>query len=148
MINEIHNYISSLNHSSYFAGLIMLIMNLGSKYITIELSKTQEQFIKNKIGRQILLFSIMWMGTRDIYKSLILTAVFVILTDYIFNEKSKFCILPKHMQAVENAIDVNNDGEVGDEEFNNALQILQKAKKKKANKNKMDAYSNFMNYTD
>ena len=42
------------------------MLNIGSKYITIELSKSQEQYLKNKIGRQILIFAISWMGSRDI----------------------------------------------------------------------------------
>ena len=73
----------------------MLIINIGSKYVTIELSKNQEQFLKGAIARQILIFSIIWMGTRDIITSLILTAVFVILTDHLFNEESRFCVVSK-----------------------------------------------------
>ena len=74
--------IDTINGSRFFAGLVMIMMNIGSKYVNLKLSKTQEQFLKGAIARQILIFSIIWMGTRDIITSLILTAVFIILTDH------------------------------------------------------------------
>ena len=79
---------SSLNNSKFFAGLVMIMLNIGSKYITIGLSKSQEQYLRNSAGRQMLIFAISWMGSRDIVIALILTAVFTILTDHLFNENS------------------------------------------------------------
>lgn len=144
MLNEIHNSIMSLNSSAYFSGIVMLMLNIGSKYITIELSKTQEQFLRNKIARQMLIFSIIWLGMRDIYKSLILTAVFVLLTDHLFNENSNLCVLPKKMQLIKNEVDVNDDNELSDVEVSNAVMILEKAKKRTQQKNKLSALNNFM----
>ena len=86
--------IYALNNSKFFAGLIMLIMNIGSKYVTVELSSSQEEYIKYTLGRQILVFAILWMGTKDIVVALILTCIFIIFADYLFNDTSKFCIIP------------------------------------------------------
>ena len=86
--------VNVLNDNKYFAGIIMLTMNIGSKYVMIELSKTQENYIKYSLGRQLVIFSILWIGTRDIFISLVLTAIFILLVDYIFNENSKYCIIP------------------------------------------------------
>ena len=72
--------ISSLNNNKYFAGIIMLIINIGSKYVSIELSKTQQAYLQNSFFRQILIFTIVWLSTRDVIVSLILTGIFVILT--------------------------------------------------------------------
>ena len=71
-------YLYSLNDSKFFAGVVMLIMNIGSKYAVVELSKTQESYLKYTLGRQLLIFSILWVGTRDIFISLILTVVFIL----------------------------------------------------------------------
>ena len=144
MLNQIHKSIMALNHNSYFICIIMLLMNIGSKYVSIELSKTQEQFIRNNISRQLLVFSIIWVGIRDIYKSLILTAVFVLLADHLFNENSNLCILPKQMRLIRNAIDVNDDNEISEEEINNALNVLDKAKKQIKQQNKMVALNNYL----
>ena len=90
----IYKYLSILNDNKFFAGIIMLTMNIGSKYVSIELSKTQENYIKYSLGRQILIFAVLWMGTRDIVTALILTIAFILFADYLFNEHSQYCVIP------------------------------------------------------
>ena len=46
MISEVFNYLGYLNNSKFFAGLVMIMLNIGSKYVTIELSKSQEAYLK------------------------------------------------------------------------------------------------------
>ena len=128
MLDELFQKISSLNSNKYFAGLVMIMLNIGSKYITIKLSKTQEGYLKSAIARQILIFSIIWMGTKDIFISLTLTAVFYILTNHLFNENSKMCVLPAKWQRIHNALDTNNDGRVSDKEIDKAFKVLEKAR--------------------
>lgn len=135
--------LSKLNNSKFFAGIVMIMLNIGSKYITIELSETQKQLLGNRIARQLLLFSIAWMGTRDIYHSFILTAVFILLTDYLFNEKSKLCILPENIKKFEKTLDLNKDSQISEEEIEHALSILQKANKEKREKDKQNAFEQF-----
>ena len=94
MFKNIDLYISRLNNSKYFAGIMVLLLNISSKYITIEISDSHKELIKHTIGRQILVFSMIFMATRDIYISLAMTAVFVVLADFLLNDKSNMCILP------------------------------------------------------
>ena len=143
MLDFIHSSLTSLNNSRFFAGLIMIMLNIGSKYITIELSKTQEEYLRNNVGRQLLIFSISWMGTRDIYLALGLTAVFTILTQYLFNENSSFCILPKHVKALGEVLDSNNDNKVSDAEIRHALEVLNKAKQNDLMRQKLEALNVF-----
>jgi hypothetical protein len=143
MIDFIHSSLTSLNNSRFFAGLVMIMLNVGSKYVTIELSKTQEEYLRNSVGRQILIFSIAWMGTRDIYLALGLTAVFVVLTQYLFNEESSFCILPNHIKALSKALDTNKDNKVSDDEIRKALEVLNKAKKDDLMRQKLEAINVF-----
>ena len=130
-ITLFHKNIHSLNNNIYFAGIIMIILNIGAKFITIELSPTQEKFIRNNIGRQILIFSIVWVGTKNIYVSLTLTAAFIILSDFLLNEDSNFCILPQEWITIKDSIDRNGDGVVSDSELEHAINILQRAKNNK-----------------
>jgi len=127
-----NDHILYLNNSKFFAGVVMIMLNIGSKYITVNLSKHTESYLKYDLSKQLLIFSMSWMGTRDIYASLILTAVFVILSDHLFNEKSNFCVLSnKSLKKVEKAMDTNGDGVVSHEELNSAIVVLEKAKKEK-----------------
>lgn len=139
-----HNHVLSINNSKLFAGIMMLVLNIGSKYITFSFSKTQEEFIKNTIAREILVFSIVWMATKDIYISILMTAAFVILADYVFNENSRLCLLPDKFKNLQFAIDENSDGIISEEEIKKAEKLLQTAKKqqKKLGQLEMLSYMN------
>lgn len=144
MLSTIFTYLSHLNNSKFFAGIVMILMNIGSKYITIELSKSQEQYLKNTIGRQLLIFAISWMGSRDILIALALTAVFVTLTDHLFNEDSKFCIIPQKYRNFERILDLDKDNIVTEEELRKATEILEKAKKREQRREQLRNLNNFM----
>jgi len=107
------------------------MLNIGSKYITIKLSKSQEQYIKNSLGRQFLIFAIMWSGTRDIVYAILLTGAFVAMADHLFNEESQYCVVPNYLKNYANAVDTNDDGYVTAKEGDAAIRILNKLKKQK-----------------
>lgn len=114
-----------INDSKYSAGIAMLILNIGSKYISIGLSKTQEAYLTSTLARQLLIFSAAFIATKDLLISLLLTFLFILFADYIFNENSSFCILPKKLLS---KIDTNNDGIISDDELKNAIDILTKTR--------------------
>lgn len=121
--------LSSLNNSKFFAGLVMILLNIGSKYITIKISKSQEAYLRNNLARQMLIFAIAWMGTKDILIALAITGVFHVLTAYLFNEESSWCIIPKHLRQFEEVLDLNGDGKVTPDEIAKAKEVLEKARK-------------------
>jgi hypothetical protein len=122
--------LKTLNDNKFFAGIIMLIMNIGSKYISIELSKTQENYIKYSLGRQILIFSVLWMGTRDIVTALILTIAFILFADYLFNEHSQYCIIPEKYKELNIILDTE-ENRVTQKEVNDAIKVLKTARQLK-----------------
>ena len=122
-----------LNDSKFFAGLVILTMNIGSKYITVDLSKTQENYIKYSLGRQILIFAIIWMGTRDIVTSLIMTIIFILFADYLFNEHSRYCIIPEKYKELTITLD-SETNKVTQKEVNDAIKVLKLARKLKNDK--------------
>jgi hypothetical protein len=134
LFNYLHNNVLYLNSSKFFAGVMMILLNIGSKFIPITFSKSTEQYLKWSISKQILIFTMAWMGTRDIYSSLVLTAVFIILSDNLFNEDSEYCIVPEQYRVLKKLIDTNNDNIISDEELQKAKEVLMKSediKKKK-----------------
>ena len=143
ILDSIHKGILSLNSNKFFAGLIMLILNLGSKFITVKFSASQEAYLRNSVGRQLLIFAIAWIGTKDIYYSLAITAIFVVLADYLFNEDSNWCILSDNFKALKKEIDLNGDGVISDDELNNAIKTLQTYKKNQLHNAQKAAYQKF-----
>ena len=95
ILDYLHLNIQSLNNSKLFAGLMIIILNISSKFVNVKLSKTMEAYLKYTFSRQILIFAIAWMGTRDIYIAFIVSILFMIFMDYLFNEESAFCCLPE-----------------------------------------------------
>ena len=93
---DIYKKINALNQSKIFAGLLMILMNLGSKYISLELSESQEEFLSNIVIRRIVIFIVAFIATRDIIISLILTGVFILLVSGLFNDNSDLCIIKRH----------------------------------------------------
>jgi len=131
-LDNIRYQLHSLNTHPLFIGLMVIMLNIGSKYITIKLSKSQEQYIKNSLGRQFLIFAIMWSGTRDIVYAILLTGAFVAMSDYLFNEDSAYCVIPQYLRNyAEKCADKDDDDFVSPAEAEDAMQTLKKLKKQK-----------------
>jgi hypothetical protein len=113
-----------LNNSKFFAGVVMILLNIGSKFISIQFSKSTEEYLKMNVTKQLLVFAMAWMGTRDIYTSLVLTAVFTILSDHLFNEDSSFCIVPHEYRIMKDVLDTNKDGIVSKKELDDANSFI------------------------
>ena len=144
MLDKLLKYLSYLNNSKFFAGLVMIMLNIGSKYVTVELSKNQEEYLKNNIGRQMLIFAISWMGSRDILIALALTAIFTVLTDHLFNEESSLCIIPQKYRQYQHLLDLDKNDVVTDDEIKKATEILEKAKRKSQRQEQLRNLNNFM----
>ena len=92
-INNIANYYA--NNSQILAGVAMIILNIGTKYVYLDISEKQDEFIKTILFRRIAVFTIFWIGTKDIYSSIALTLLYIIFIVHLFNENSKYYLLKK-----------------------------------------------------
>jgi hypothetical protein len=142
-LGYINHHVMYLNNSKFFAGIVMILLNVGSKFISIQFSKSTEEYMKFSLSKQILVFAMAWMGTRDIYASLGLTAVFTILSEHLFNEESTMCIVPHKYRVLDKLVDTNEDGAVTELEFAAAIAVLEKAKREKQRKGQKEAFSKF-----
>ena len=122
-------FLNKINNSKLFAGFVMILLNIGSRFVKIEVSKSQEKYLKKSLGRHLMIFAVSWLGTRDVLIALTITAIFNVFIGYLFNEKSRFCIIPHKHREFDDALDLNGDGEVTEDEINKAMEILNKAKK-------------------
>lgn len=133
MIQYLNTNILAMNQSKLFAGLIIIVLNISSKFVTIRLSKTVEGYLKYTFSRDVLVFAMAWMGTRDIYTALFITLVFSICANFIFNEESRFCILPEsfvdhHSSRMDNPPEVP---QISDQQIADAVSLLSNAKKQR-----------------
>jgi hypothetical protein len=142
----LNGHVMFLNNSKFFAGIVMILLNVGSKIISVQFSKSAEEYLKLSISKQILVFSMAWMGTRDIYTSLGLTAVFTVLSEHLFNEESDYCVVPQKYRILHTLIDTNNDGKITESEIKSATEVLEKARKERLKEEQKHSFLNFHNY--
>lgn len=126
MFNAFQMFTKRINESKLFAGLIIILLNVGGKFIPVTLSKSAEDLVKSKLSRDIIVFAISWMGTRCIVVAFFLTCFFVLLSDFLLNYDSKFCCVPSYYREVK-----EEEDELTDEDINKAIAILEKSKKNK-----------------
>jgi hypothetical protein len=114
VLKNIDTTVRDLNTSKIFTGLMIITLNIGSRFVNLKFSKSMEAYLKYTFSKQILIFSIIWMGTRDIYIALIGVIIFTILMDYLFNEESEYCCLPEtfvdqHKEMMDNKDSVSDE---------------------------------------
>ena len=133
VLTTMHNFFHNLNTSTFFAGFVMLILNIGSRYINLDLSSSTESWIKYLMSKEVLVFAVSWMGTRSIYYALVITACFTIVVDHFMNVDSKYCVVPSKFRDLHTMTEEKHGPEktVTDLEISNALHTLEKAKKEK-----------------
>lgn len=86
----LQNIVGYVEASPMFAGVMMLLLNIGSRFITHEYSDNDEEYMQNIVLRRLAIFAACFVGTRSIVTSILLTAGFVILAAGIFRGKSKY----------------------------------------------------------
>ena len=128
MFNSINKYLYNINESKILAALSMLLLNIGSKYIELNISDSQAEYMRNEIGREILIFAMVFVGTKDILLSIIITGIFIILANTVFHEKSNYCLLPEKYKKLNSVIDKNQDNIISNDELNKAYEILNKVR--------------------
>ena len=143
LLSTANENIKSLNSSKYFTGMVIITLNIASRYVNLNLTKSQEKYLKNVLARELLVFSVCWMGTRDIYVSIMMTLVFVVLANYAFNEESKLCVMPETFRRLKDVIDTDGDGEVSKEELEKAMETIERSKKQEKKKSQVQFMSAF-----
>jgi hypothetical protein len=89
-ISSIEIFANIFSSNPYFIGLMMLILNLGGRFIVLEVTKGQEKFFQNPWFRRFLIFTVLFVATRNLVVAAIMTVVIVLFIGYLFNENSRF----------------------------------------------------------
>jgi hypothetical protein len=124
--NYLYTNIKAINDSKMFAGIVILLMNISSKFITLPIPKTVESYVKHSFSNYVLVFAICWMGTRDVFVAVTVMGVFAILMEFVFNENSMFCCLSEGF--VSNQIQRLEEPDLTKEEIDNSIKVLEKSK--------------------
>lgn len=91
-MNPMDALVASINSNPYFIGIMMVLLNIGGRFLSLEVSKEQEKFLSSPTVRRLLLFAVLFIGTRNILVAACLTIILVLFIGYLFNENSELCI--------------------------------------------------------
>mgnify|MGYP001187378363 FL=1 len=94
------------------------LIHIGSKYLTLELTEQQKEMLKHPLSQIIILTAILYVSTKDIYKTLLLVVTIYLFIYVIFNENHPMSIIIPNNEIKRHYIDSFNL------EKNNLLDIL------------------------
>jgi hypothetical protein len=117
-------FLVEMSNNKLFSGCIMLLTNIGGKYLALDLPSNLEKiFSKSQLLRFLVIFSIFFMATRDIKIAFLLALLFYITIKYFINENSTFCML-KDVNMVNNLKNINENNKISKEEYDRAKVII------------------------
>jgi hypothetical protein len=88
IINPIDALLNTLNTNPYFIGVMMLLLNLGGRFLGMEMSKNQEKFFQQVWVRRFFIFTVLFIATRNVLIALFLSVIVLLVLAYLFNENS------------------------------------------------------------
>ena len=91
--------------NKYLIGIVMVIINFGARFIVNELNEEQKKLINSKYLRRIIIFLVIFMATRDIVISLVLTIIVILVIFEFFNEDSEYSLVPKKEKVIKDDLD-------------------------------------------
>ena len=95
-LDQILMSIQDINMNPYLLGVAYILLNLGGRFMVLSVSPAQEAFLQNIVFRPLLLFAIMFIGTRNLVVAFWLTLVVILVLHYFLNEQSDWYLLKDH----------------------------------------------------
>ena len=90
--NPLDVLMAGVNSNPYFIGLMMLLLNLGGRFLALEITKGQEKFLSQPLIRRFFLFAVLFVATRNVIIAAGLAVIVILLLGYLFNENSELCL--------------------------------------------------------
>ena len=84
--------IDMFNSSPFVSGCLMLMMNLGSRYVIMEMPVGMHSFFSHQWIRKLTILCISFIATRNIKIALLISLLFILFSRFLMNEKSKCCL--------------------------------------------------------
>lgn len=106
--------LSALNDNKFFLGIMLLLLNVGSRHLVDEFSTNPEEYSRNLVLRRLAIFAVCFVGTHDIVTSLLLTAGFVILAQGVSSKSREGMANQQAMEKEEKKVNPDKASLGGD----------------------------------
>lgn len=95
LLNPLEAGLTAFNTNPYFIGITMLLLNLGGRFLAMEVTKEQEKFFQNTWVRAALIFVVVFVATRNVFVAFWLSLLVIILVRFLFNENSSMFLFKR-----------------------------------------------------
>lgn len=104
---------------------LLILVQIGGRYLKIELTKAQQKIINEPYIQAIILFAIIFVATKNIITSIMIVVIVYLFVYILFNENHKYNIFSKQWLKNENFIIDNNYISMKELYKKNILNIIQ-----------------------
>lgn len=80
--------LSALSSQPIFIGFVMSMLNLGGRFLAVDLPPAWESWFQNMWLRRLIWFCLFFMATRSFKTALFMTFMYTIAFRYLLNEMS------------------------------------------------------------
>lgn len=94
MPDPLSSVLAVLNSNPYLIGVFYLFLNLGGRFLSLELTKRQEWFLAQPYIRPFILFAVMFISTRNLAVAFWTTVGILSVLWFFANENSALCLIP------------------------------------------------------
>jgi hypothetical protein len=81
--------LDAINNNKFFVGVMMIVLNIGSRHLVDEFSGSEEEYKRNILLRRIAIFAVCFIATRDVVHSTLLTAGYIIIASGVSRRSSE-----------------------------------------------------------
>jgi hypothetical protein len=129
MLAILNTFITEINNNVLISSIISVAINILSRVITIKLPDSTERIIRNAITQELLFFLICFLATKNLLLSIFITVLFIIVTQLLLNDESKYNILDyiPSSEFIEDELGLSDE----DELFTNMKKTKTKSEKQK-----------------
>lgn len=86
---------SQIASSPYTLAAAIFLLNIGGRFLPMEISRGQEQFLNQPWFRRTIIFVIFFVATRNLVTAAWLSLLMILCIGYLFNENSSLFIFGK-----------------------------------------------------
>ena len=88
-LEHLQIYLDQMSENKIFIGLIMVLVNIGARFIIEELGEEHKKIIQNTYFRKFVVFCSVFMATRDIGVAFIVTLIFAVIINEILGKEEE-----------------------------------------------------------
>ena len=94
VLDPLSQAIVFVNTNPYIIGCFMLVLNLCGRFLSLELTKKQEEFLAAPWLRPALFFTVIFIATRNLAAAFWVSLLFFSIIWVVANEHSPYCLIP------------------------------------------------------